>query len=62
MDIFQRLNAERGITVLLVTHERTLPSTAPGSWAFRDGRIVRTMPVRRRRRTRRDELADAAFA
>jgi macrolide transport system ATP-binding/permease protein len=38
MDIFQKLNADRGITVLLITHETTSPSTARGWSASGTGR------------------------
>ena len=31
MDIFQKLNTERGITVLLITHETDIADTARGS-------------------------------
>jgi putative ABC transport system ATP-binding protein len=40
MDIFQRLNAERGITVLLITHEHDIAEYGTRTVAFRDGRIV----------------------
>ncbi len=40
MDIFQRLNTERGITVLLITHEQEIAEYGTRIVAFRDGRIV----------------------
>jgi len=40
MDIFQRLNTERGITVLLITHEQDIAQYAARTIAFRDGKIV----------------------
>jgi putative ABC transport system ATP-binding protein len=40
MDIFQRLNTERGITVLLITHERDIAEYGTRIIAFRDGKIV----------------------
>ena len=40
MDIFQRLNTERGITVLLITHEQDIAEYGTRIIAFRDGRIV----------------------
>lgn len=40
MDIFQRLNTERGITVLLITHERDIAEYCTRIIAFRDGKIV----------------------
>src|SRR5512140_3027643 len=41
MDIFQRLNDEQGLTVVLVTHEPDVASFARRSLVFRDGRIRR---------------------
>jgi putative ABC transport system ATP-binding protein len=40
MDIFQRLNTERGITVLLITHEHDIAEYASRTIAFLDGQIV----------------------
>ena len=46
MGIFQRLNAEQGITVLLITHEHGHRRVrARGSSSFRDGRVVADNPV-----------------
>jgi putative ABC transport system ATP-binding protein len=39
MDIFQRLNMERGITVVLITHEMDIAEHATRIVKFRDGRI-----------------------
>jgi putative ABC transport system ATP-binding protein len=39
MDIFQRLNVERGITVLLITHEMDIAEYGTRLVRFRDGRI-----------------------
>jgi putative ABC transport system ATP-binding protein len=39
MDIFQRLNEEHGMTVVLVTHEHDIAAYAKRSVIFRDGRI-----------------------
>ncbi len=39
MGIFQRLNAERGITIVLVTHETDIAEYATRVIGFRDGRI-----------------------
>jgi putative ABC transport system ATP-binding protein len=49
MGIFQRLNAERGISVVLVTHEHDIAEYATRIIAFRDGRIRsdRAVAVRR---------------
>jgi putative ABC transport system ATP-binding protein len=49
MGIFQRLNAEQGITVLLITHERDIADYGTRIVAFRDGRIVGNQPVENRR-------------
>ncbi len=49
MGIFQRLNAEQGITVLLITHERDIAEYATRVVSFRDGRIVGNVPVTNRR-------------
>jgi putative ABC transport system ATP-binding protein len=49
MGIFQRLNAERGITVLLITHEHDIAEYATRMVSFRDGRIVGDQPVLHRR-------------
>jgi putative ABC transport system ATP-binding protein len=40
MDIFQKLNTERGITVLLITHEHEIAEYGTRIIAFRDGKIV----------------------
>ena len=47
--IVQRLNAERGITVLLVTHEPDIAEFATRVIAFRDGRVRSDRPVLNRR-------------
>ena len=39
MDIFQRLNLERGITVVLITHEMDIAEHGTRFVKFRDGRI-----------------------
>jgi putative ABC transport system ATP-binding protein len=49
MGIFQRLNAARGITVLLITHERDIAEYATRIVSFRDGRIMGDQPVTSRR-------------
>lgn len=45
MDIFQRLNAERNITILLVTHEPDIARYAKRVVLFRDGKIRRDSAV-----------------
>jgi putative ABC transport system ATP-binding protein len=49
MDIFQTLNRERGITVLLITHEVDIAEYGTRIVAFRDGQVVADRPVTRRR-------------
>jgi putative ABC transport system ATP-binding protein len=49
MDVFQKLNAERGITVLLITHERDIAEYGTRVVAFRDGHIVSDEKTVRRR-------------
>lgn len=41
MAIFQRLNQEAGITMVLVTHERDIAAYAKRILQFKDGRLVR---------------------
>jgi putative ABC transport system ATP-binding protein len=56
MGLFQRLNAERGITVLLITHEADIAEYGTRTVAFRDGKVVSDKAVARRR-TAAEELA-----
>jgi putative ABC transport system ATP-binding protein len=49
MDIFQKLNRDRGITVLLITHERDIAEYGTRIVAFRDGLVVNDQPVTSRR-------------
>jgi putative ABC transport system ATP-binding protein len=49
MDIFQRLNRERGITIVLITHEPDIAEYSQRMVRFRDGRVVEDHPVARRR-------------
>jgi len=55
MGLFQRLNLERGITVLLITHEPDIAEYATRMIAFRDGHIVSDQTVKGRRMAE-DEL------
>jgi len=50
LGIFQRLNDERGITMVLVTHEPDIALFAKRVIRFLDGRIVEDRPVPDRRR------------
>ncbi len=45
MDIFQRLNDERGLTIVLVTHEHDISQFAKRAIIFRDGKIRKDDPV-----------------
>jgi putative ABC transport system ATP-binding protein len=49
MDIFQRLNIERGITVLLITHEMDIAEYGTRLVRFRDGRIQIDQKITNRR-------------
>ena len=49
MDIFQRLNIERGITVLLITHEMDIAEYGTRLVRFRDGRIQVDQKITNRR-------------
>ena len=49
MDIFQKLNTDRGITVLLITHEREIAEYGTRIITFRDGKIVSDNPNTMRR-------------
>ena len=56
MDVFQRLNIERGITILLITHEHDIAEYGTRTIAFRDGLIV-SDKKNVVRRMAKDELA-----
>ena len=56
MEILQRLNRERGITVLLITHEHDIAEYGDRVVAFRDGRVLSDERVT----TRRDASAEKA--
>ena len=49
MDIFQKLNMERGITVLLITHEMDIAEYGTRLVRFRDGRIQVDHKIAKRR-------------
>jgi putative ABC transport system ATP-binding protein len=49
MEILQRLNRDRGLTVVLITHEADIAEYAERVVAFRDGRVLKDEPVKRRR-------------
>lgn len=56
MGIFQKLNTERGITILVITHEHDIAEYGSRVISFRDGRIVKDHAVVEHRRAS-DELA-----
>jgi putative ABC transport system ATP-binding protein len=49
MDIFQRLNLERGITVVLITHEMDIAEHGTRLVRFRDGKIQVDQQITKRR-------------
>jgi len=55
MGIFQKLNLERNITVVLITHEQDIAEYGTRTASFRDGVVVKDHPVARRR-VAQDEL------
>ena len=44
MEIFQQLQRQRGITVIVITHERQIAEYGTRVVSFRDGRIVSDLP------------------
>jgi putative ABC transport system ATP-binding protein len=52
MEIFQRLNIERNLTIVVVTHEPDIAQYAKRIILFRDGRIHRDIPVENRKDAR----------
>ena len=49
MDIFQRLKEERGITIVLITHEPQVAEYGSRIIRFKDGRVVSDLPNTSRR-------------
>jgi putative ABC transport system ATP-binding protein len=60
MGIFQKLNRERGLTILLVTHERDIAEYGTRIIGFRDGRVRSDEPVVHRREASAEMEALAA--
>lgn len=56
MGIFQRLNKERGITVMVITHEMDIAEYGTRFIRFRDGKVVTDQQITKRRNAA-DELA-----
>ncbi len=57
MGLFQKLNVERGITVVLITHEVDIAEYGSRIVTFRDGQVVADRAVMRRRNAA-DELVN----
>ena len=57
MGIFQRLNAEHGITIVLITHEPSIAEYGSRLVVFRDGQIIRDEPNSARRMAERELAA-----
>jgi putative ABC transport system ATP-binding protein len=49
MEIFQRLNRDRGLTIVLVTHDADIAQYGTRTIAFRDGRVTQDRPTVNRR-------------
>jgi putative ABC transport system ATP-binding protein len=49
MEIFQRLNREQGITLILVTHESDIAEYAQRVVVFKDGKIKKDYKIERQR-------------
>jgi putative ABC transport system ATP-binding protein len=49
MEVFQKLNEERKMTIIIVTHEPDIAEYSKRVVLFRDGRIVRDYAVTERR-------------
>jgi len=62
IDIIQRLNLERGLTILLVTHERDIAAYARRLVSFLDGRVQSDEPVAGPRTASEDLAARDAMA
>jgi putative ABC transport system ATP-binding protein len=54
MDVFQRLNRERGITIALVTHEPDIAQYARRTIVFKDGRIKNDYLIKNPRSAREE--------
>ena len=57
MEVLQRLNRERRITIILITHEADIAEYAERVVSFRDGRVVSDAVVARRREAAAELLA-----
>ena len=57
MEILQRLNRERGLTIVLITHEHDIAEYGTRTVSVRDGRIIADHPVEKRRDAAREMLS-----
>jgi putative ABC transport system ATP-binding protein len=57
MEILQRLNRERGLTIVVITHEHDIAEYGLRTIGVRDGRITADEPVKTRRDAARELLA-----
>ena len=62
MDIFQKLQRERGITIVLITHEHDVAEYGTRIVQFRDGNIVSDQPNKQKRHTPADFELPVSFA
>ena len=62
MDIFQKLQRERGITIVLITHEHDVAEYGTRIVTFRDGQIVADQPNKQKRHTEADFELPVTFA
>ena len=61
MEIFQKLN-DKGITVVMVTHEPDIAQFAKSNIVFKDGKIIANDPVRERKNATEELKSIAALA
>ena len=62
MDIFQKLQRDRGITIVLITHEHDVAEYGTRIVTFRDGQIVADQPNKQKRHTEADFELPVTFA
>ena len=57
MEVLQRLNLEKRITILLITHEHDIAEYAEREVTFRDGRVISDRRIENRRDAARERAA-----